>query len=349
MKKGCLTLENSLGLGVRRGVFLAPYTTFKIGGPADFFCEVQTSRELVKAVRWAQGLEIPYFILGRGSNILVSDEGFRGLIIKNHIKGSELEIGDEGPETGGLKIEPRLEWMDEKEFYVFEDLSSEYDGRGRSVFVKAGSGWELERLALALFDRDIVGLEYFAGIPGTVGGAVYGNSHGGTKFLGEYVAGAEVLTEEGEIARVTQEFFQFDYDYSSLKDNGGIVLAVVLQLRRGDGDRARVVFDTWKERKIRQPKRSAGCIFQNLDKAEQRRLGFPTNSVGWILDQVLQFKGVGCGDARVSNYHAAFIVNAGRAKASDVKSLVELCKEKAQSELGLKLREEIIYVGFYEG
>lgn len=328
------------------GVLLAPYTTFKIGGPADFFYEVQGSRDLAKAVRLAREVGISYFVLGSGSNILVSDEGFRGLVIRNWSRNRNLKIESGNSGASRLTTKPRLEQLDEEKFYAFEGNSVQYDSGSAFVFVEADSGFKLEELATSLFDQRIVGLEYFAGIPGTVGGAVYGNSHGGTKFFGEYVVGAEVLTKKGEVIKVNQDFFQFDYDYSSLKENEGIVLSVTLRLWYGDGKRAREVFDTWKERKIRQPKRSAGCIFQNLDELDQGKLGLPTNSVGYVLDQVLHLKGKKRGDAEISDYHAAFIVNRGKARASDVRYLVELCKKRARNELGLELKEEIGYVGF---
>lgn len=327
----------------REKVPLAPYTTFKVGGPADFFFETEDPSDLERAVKFAQESSIPYFVLGGGSNVLVSDKGFRGLVIKNQIQNSKIKYKNGIGEVKKLEIAPRLEQIDEGEFYVFEDLLSEE--QKEPVLVEVASGFNLEELAQLLFDRNIVGLEYFAGVPGTVGGAVYGNSHGGPKYFGEYVAEAKVLTRNGEILEVGQEFFAFGYDFSSLKENDAVVLSVVLQLNRGDGSRAKKTFEIWKERKIRQPKRSAGCIFQNLTPEEQSRLGIPTNSVGFIIDELLGLKGKRIGDAEISSYHGAFIVNRGKAQAPDVKALIELCKEKARSKLGLDLKEEIIYVG----
>lgn len=328
----------------KQDIPLSSYTTFKIGGPADYFCQVEDSAKLAKAVRFAQNRGIPYVVLGRGSNILIPDQGFRGLVIRNQIRAKELKIKNRGEELQKLEIRPRLEQIDEEQFYIFEDLIRE--NSGEPVLVEVESGFNLEELAKILFKEGVVGLESFAGIPGTVGGAVYGNSHGGTKFFGEYVAGAKILTKDGEVREVDQDFFGFAYDYSSLKENGAVVLSIILQLQRGDGRKAQQVFETWKERKIRQPKRSAGCIFQNVSPEEQVKLGIPTNSIGFIIDRILGLKGTRIGDAEISSYHGAFIVNRGKASASDVRKLIELCKEKAGEKLGLELKEEIVYVGF---
>lgn len=322
---------------------LAPYTTFKIGGPADYFLEANSVDDLIFGINTAQDLKVPYLVLGSGSNILICDEGFRGLVIRNRARNTHFEIKGFEEKDEKLGIKSRLEQLDEEKFYIFEELEVD---RGEPVLIEVDSGWGLELLACALFDKNIVGLEPFAGIPGTVGGAIYGNSHGGSRYFGEYVVGATILTSEGKISKVGQDFFQFDYDYSCLKENGGVVLSTTLRLFRGDGKRARLFFDTWKEKKARQPKRSAGCIFQNLDGETEKSLGLPTNSVGYVLDQVLDLKGTRCGDAQVSDYHAAFIVNLGKARSVDVRALIDLCKEKAHNKLGLELKEEIVYVGF---
>lgn len=328
---------------VKEVVKLAPYTTFRIGGPADYFLEANSVDDLVLGINMAQDLKVPYFILGAGSNILICDDGFKGMVIINRDRNVHFEILGFEEKDEKLEIKSRLEQLDEEKFYIFEELEVD---RGESVLIRVDSGWRLELLACAIFDRNLVGLEPFAGIPGTVGGAIYGNSHGGSRYFGEYVVGATILTSEGKIIKVDQDFFEFSYDYSCLKENGGVVLSTTLRLFKGDGKRAKLSFDTWKEKKARQPKRSAGCIFQNLDEETQKSLGLPTNSVGYILDQVLGLKGTRCGDAQISDYHAAFIVNLGKARSSDVKTLINLCKEKARNKLGLEIKEEIVYVGF---
>jgi UDP-N-acetylmuramate dehydrogenase len=336
-----MSIENISGF--KKDVVLAPFTSFKIGGPADYFLEAYKKEDLISSLKAARAQDIRYFILGGGSNILISDRGFRGLVIRNQVKNLKFTAGKGKPQAEETSVKPRLEQVDEGRFYVFEDSGNR---RGKPVYVEVDSGWGLEELAKELFSQDIVGLEPFAGIPGTVGGAVYTNAHGGPKFFGDRVVKAAVLSPEGEVEYVGRSYFGFDYDRSRLQGAGSILLAVTLQLWEGDGRQASAAFDAWKERKILQPKRSAGCIFQNLTSAQQEKLGIPTNSVGYVLEKLLKMKGAGIGDARVSGYHAAFIVNRGKAEASQVKDLIALCKQKAEAELGIELVEEIEYVGF---
>jgi UDP-N-acetylmuramate dehydrogenase len=194
-------LERRLGAGrLERGVRLAPYTTFKIGGPAELLFRARTTGELSTAILAARELEIPYFLLGMGANILIGDRGFRGLVIRNEVEG--------------------IEFLEETR-------------------VRAGSGALVYHdLIDATVRRDLGGLHHFVGIPSTVGGAIWQNLHflspaperERTVFVEEVVESATILSEEGEVREVGVDYFQFGYDTSILHTRRDIVLDVTFRL-----------------------------------------------------------------------------------------------------------------------
>jgi UDP-N-acetylmuramate dehydrogenase len=181
---------------LERGVPLAPYTTFKIGGPADLLYRARTNDELTAAVLAARELGIPYFLLGLGANILVADRGFRGLVIKNDVE--------------------QVEWLDETR-------------------VRAGSGMKTYHDLIQLtVKRGLGGLHHYVGIPSTVGGAIWQNLHflspaperERTMFIEEVVESATILTEEGGVREVDRDYFEFGYDFSILHVRRDVVLDV---------------------------------------------------------------------------------------------------------------------------
>lgn len=300
------------------------HTTIKIGGPADLYLEVSSKEELASAVIRCQKEKIPYFILGIGSNILVSDKGYRGVIIRN--KTSKIKIvGVKGQINASQKSI-------------------------KKVIVEAQSGVLLNQLVRFALDEGLAGLEYFLGLPGTVGGAVWNNSHNERhkKYFGDLISQAEILTSKSERNIVSQKYFQFGYDRSKIQKSGDIILSVVLSLLPGNKE------NLWKtageELKYRQkshaPLPTFGCTFQNMGKADALRLATPnhTTSTGYLIDS-LGLKGTKIGGAQISPNHANFIVNTGGAKASDVVQLIKLCKEKVKEKYGVELKEEIVYLG----
>jgi len=259
---------------VRLNEPLAKYTTFKIGGPADLFFVAKNAEDLKKAVKSAKKLKTPYFILSGGSNILVSDKGIRSLVIKNQT--SKISISGER--------------------------------------VEVDSGVLTSQLVKLTIDRGLAGLENFFGLPGTVGGAVYGNAH----FKGKNIR---------EVVSKTKEF-------------DGVILSVVFKLKPGDKKELwRTAKEACEYRKITQPLDfpSAGCIFKNPK----------FQSAGYLIEQC-GLKGTRSGGAMISNKHANFIVNTGGASCKDVLGLIELCQKKVKEKFGVKLEEEIIKVGDFD-
>ncbi|HZG42498.1 MAG TPA: UDP-N-acetylmuramate dehydrogenase [Longimicrobium sp.] len=294
---------------LERDVPLAPHTTFKIGGPADLMFRALTPDELAQAVLAARELEIPFFLLGLGANILVGDRGFRGLVIKNDVQ--------------------TIDWLDDTR-------------------VRAGSGVKIYHdLIQMTVARGLGGLQHYVGIPSTVGGAVWQNLHflsppperERTMFIEEVVEGATILSEEGEVREVGLDYFQFGYDYSILHDRKDVVLDVTFRLEPTD---RQVMRDTIRENLMWRDDRhpdlwlypSAGSIFQKLEGV----------GAGRLIDQC-GLKGHVLGNAQIFPKHANIMVNLGGATSADVRALIELAQTTVKRERGYELKTEIGMVG----
>ncbi len=326
---------------------LKKYTTFQIGGPADVLSIVTRKKELVTAIKYALKLNVEFIILGGGSNVLISDKGIKKFVIIN--KATNIEILKKDEKLDNLKstIRNRLIQTDTKKLYSFKDL--DYKETGERILVKIDSGTNLMRATLDLIKQGITGLQWYAGIPGTIGGAVFNNIHGGTHFLSEVIKQVEVLnTKTQEIYTLTNKKCDFKYDYSRFHSNPEIILSATFSLYRGDGEKALYVFQEWTKRKIIQPKRSAGSIWQNLDNETIKKLNLPTGSWGYIIDKIFKLKGKRINNAQISTKHAGFIENIGDAKASDVLKLIKLVEQEAEQKLQIKPKREVFLLGEFD-
>ena len=303
-------LEGMLGPGrVQRDVPLASLTTFRIGGPADYFVRARTGDELVSSVQAARALELPWFLLGRGANILVSDDGFRGLVIHSEVGGIEVLEG------------------------------------GR---VRAGAGVEtypdLIDLTVA---HELGGLHHFVGIPSTVGGALWQNLHflspapdrERTVFIEEFLESAEILTEEGERSVVDVDYFEFGYDQSVLHERDDVVLSATFRLEPTPReDLRRVMRENLAWRDDRHPDLwlypCAGSIFQKIEGI----------GAGRLIDEC-GLKGHVHGGAGIFHKHANIVVNLGGATAAEVRYLIDLARDTVRRETGYELVTEITFVG----
>jgi UDP-N-acetylmuramate dehydrogenase len=301
-------LEERLGPGrLERDVPLGPLTTFRIGGPADLLFRATTPDELVTAVLSARELDLPYFLLGAGANILVGDGGFRGLVIRSEVEG--------------------IEFLD--------------DAR-----VRAGAGvLTYHDLIEATVARGLGGLHHFVGIPSTVGGAIWQNLHflapdrRRTVFIEEVVESADILTEEGQRRTVAREYFRFGYDYSILHDRDDVVLSVDFALKPTPGEElSAVIRDNLAWRDERHPDLwlypCAGSIFQKIEGI----------GAGRLIDEC-GLKGYRHGSAQIFRKHANIIVNLGGATAREVRHLIDLARERVLAEKGFELVPEITFVG----
>jgi UDP-N-acetylmuramate dehydrogenase len=295
--------------GVRRDVPLAPFTTFKVGGPADFLLQVSRSTDLKAAVAAARADRIPFTILGGGSNVLIADAGVRGLVLRVH--GGEATAVSEGVirADGGLTINGLVRWT---------------------------------------INRGVAGLEAWAGTPGTVGGAIHGNAHFKGRLIGELVESVELLDGAGRELRVPVDRMEFGYDRSRLQRTREILVSADFRVGRGDCAALRAIArESLAFRKRTQPleSASAGCIFQNPDPSVDRvPEGIPA-SAGALVDRA-GLKGSREGGARVSPTHGNFIVNDGSATAAEIRTLIDRCRGEVRTRFGVELRDEIVYLGF---
>jgi len=328
------------------------YTTLRIGGPADVFCIIETARQLTNLVKEARNLEIPITFIGSGSNILVSDEGIRGLVIKINTKklnigNTKLKVNKNPPENNrNLKFR----WNSDKtkgRFIGIEFKDLNYDeSDSERICVELDSGISLPWAIGFLIEKGITGLQWFAGIPGTIGGAVYNNVHGGSRFLGEFIDEVTLLGCDNNVKNLTFKDLGMDYDRSVFHNSKDLIIKTKLNLFLGDKKRAEFTASEWKKRKKMQPRNSPGCVFKNITNEEKENLGYPTTSTGYIVEHILKMRGYKIGDAKVSEMHCNFIVNNGNATAKEYKRLIELIQNEAKNKIGINLTPEIIFLGF---
>lgn len=324
MNEAFVALKKQLGERVREHEPLARYTTFKIGGPADLFYEAKTKEELVEAIQSARKLNVPVFVLGGGSNLLIGDRGIRGLVVKNLTQAITIR-GMKGAVGKGTAR--------------------------RMVFVEADSGVPINKLVRFTIEEGLQGLEMQLGLPGSVGGAVYMNSKW-TKpegYVGDAVYQATIVTHSGDIKTEPQSYFRFAYDSSSVQQTGDTVVSVVFALTQDDKERLWAVANqSIAYRRETQPQGvfSAGCTFKNISHAQALAAGTPdyVTSAGFLVDHA-GCKGMREGDAQISPVHANFIINLGKATAADVVKLINMARSRVEKQFGIRLTEEIQRVG----
>jgi UDP-N-acetylmuramate dehydrogenase len=288
---------------------LAPLTTFRVGGPADWLVHAQRSDHVRLALRIAQEHGVQATVLGGGSNVLIADAGFRGVVVRVH--------GGEAIALGASRI-------------------------------RADAGLTINGLVRWTISRGISGVEMWAGTPGTIGGAIHGNAHFKGRLIGELIERVEVVSADGGDRWIEAAEMEFAYDRSRLQRTGEVALSAEFRTGRGDPAVLRqTARESLAFRKRTQPleSSSAGCIFQNPDPARERVPDGIPPSAGALVDRA-GLKGAREGGARVSPTHGNFIVNDGSATAGDIRRLIERCRTAVRERFGVELREEIVYLGF---
>jgi UDP-N-acetylmuramate dehydrogenase len=291
---------------IRSKAPLAPFTTFKVGGPAEWLLETASAEEIVEALGLAHAASVTVTMLGGGSNVLIGDGGIRGLVIRPR-GGRVQQIADDQ--------------------------------------IRADAPMTINGLVRWTINRGVAGLEAWAGTPGTVGGAIFGNAHFGGLLIGDLVREVRLADRSGALRDLPRTEMEFDYDRSRLQRTGEVVLSAVFTVSAGEPSALRAAArQSLAYRKRTQPLEtpSAGCIFQNPDAADVPADVPP--SAGALVDRA-GLKGVARGRARVSTAHANFIVNEGNATAADIRQLIELCRARVRERFGIALQEEIVYLG----
>ncbi len=293
----------SIGRPPERSVPLAEFAHFKIGGKADYFFIAFSLKELIQAVKLAKEASVPYSILGGGYNVLFDDKGFRGLIIKNDAQRVNKK--------GKVKIE-------------------------------ALSGTILSDLLTFCADEGMKGFEFLAGIPGTVGGAVFGNAGAFDQSIGDFLSEAQVLNQKCEQIKVDKDYFSFSYRQSRLRASREILLSVAFELEEGDREKIKErISGILAERKKKHPPwgiACAGSYFKNPVLPGGKRV-----PAAHLLEQV-GAKKVAVGGAAVFENHSNFLINKKNATAQDILDLAVELKRRVKRKFGVELEEEVIFL-----
>jgi UDP-N-acetylmuramate dehydrogenase len=326
---------------IQKNVSLGTFTSLKVGGRALFFAKLSSKNEIISLFSSYSG-RCPVFFLGGGTNILVGDKGFNGLVIRNeYIKFSVV---------GKIKVSKIKERKVRNEQSVWREGILNWDNleinqSKDGVLVAVSSGYPLPLLISNTLKLGFTGLELFSGIPGTVGGAVWNNIHGADWFFGDFIESVEVSDAFGKTHCLKSSELKMGYNRSYFQKEKLFIVSVTLRLFLGDSERAKKVSAEWVKRKSIQPKNSAGSTFSNITLQEKEKAGLDNLSAGYIIDKILNLRGFTVGRAKISERHANFIETEEGARASDVVTIIEHVKSETYEKLGISLKEEIVRVG----
>lgn len=278
---------------------MSRHTTFRIGGEAACFIRISSEEQLRKLIPYFENVGVDYFVLGKGSNLLVGDKGYPGVILQ------------------------------------ISDACQQIEAEENRLQVQAGA--TLSKVALFAMERGLEGLEFAAGIPGTVGGGVVMNAGAYGGEMKQVVESVRVLSSEGEILTLDNDTMEFGYRTSIIRNRNFTVLSVTFRLREGNREEIRARIEDFQKRRMeKQPLNypSAGSTFKRPEGYFAGKL---------IMDAGL--RGFQIGDARVSDKHCGFVVNVGKATARDVTDVIEEVQEKVRERFGVSLEREVIYLG----
>ncbi|MDZ4722771.1 MAG: UDP-N-acetylmuramate dehydrogenase [candidate division Zixibacteria bacterium] len=299
------TVQAAFGHSLEWNKELAPLTSYKTGGRAKYFITAVSAVEIAKAISAAKKLKLNFFLIGGGSNLLISDEGFDGLIIKVDVRGL-------------TRIEPNG--------------------------IECGAGEDLMALVDFATNQNLTGAEFAAGIWGSVGGAVYGNAGAFGGEIGQITTEVTLVDIEGRLKVVAPDYCRFSYRDSFLKVSHEVVVSVKLALQPGNSSEIQQkVDDILKLRETKHPNagKSAGCFFKNIPDPREQYGKLPA---GRLLEEV-GAKGLSVGGAKVFEKHANIIVNTGTATSRDIRSLADIMKKRVFEKFGIMLNEEVQTIG----
>ena len=295
---------DNVGKPLKESVLLRDYSNFNIGGKADYFFEAISITELVKSILLAREHSFPYFIIGGGYNLLFDDDGFRGLIIKNSVIGIKQ--------------------------------------MGKKAEIEALAGTPLGDLIQFSTDKSLSGFEFLAGIPGTVGGAVFSNAGAFGNSIGTFLKDAEILSKKGKRVKVKKDYFEFKYRHSVLNKKYDVFLRAVFELQQGEKEEIKAhIEENLEKRKSNHPPEEVACAgsyFKNPVLPDGRRV-----PAAYFLDKV-GAKNMRVGGAAVYEGHANFIINEERASAQDVLRLAQELKGRVRERFSVELEEEVIFL-----
>ncbi|MBO4473911.1 MAG: UDP-N-acetylmuramate dehydrogenase [Clostridiales bacterium] len=299
---GFAELEGAL----RADELMKGHTSFRVGGPAQIYAEPRTSEEIAALISAAKSASMPYFLMGNGSNLVVSDEGIEGLVIR---------LGE-----------------------LFSEIRSEVDSADpENVRIFATAGTLLIRLSSFAAKEGLSGLEFASGIPGSLGGAVFMNAGAYGHDISEVVDKVTAISKDGGIRTWKRDQLSFGYRKSTFMEEEGIITEVELVLRRGDPEMIASQIREYTEKRTKsQPLQypSAGSMFKRPEG----------HYTGALIEQA-GLKGFSIGGAQVSEKHAGFVINTGEATAADIDALVKHIQKTVFEKYGVSLEREVRFVG----
>lgn len=308
-----LIQDNLAHLNPRFDYDLTAQAYFKIGGPAEVYFELDQVAEVQQLVKFCAQKEIKFTVIGGASNILIDDQGIVGVVLR--ITADELDQ------------------IDKTKFRV-------------------SAGIKMSSLVQQSVQMKMTGLEFFLGVPGYLGGAVYNNAHYLQDLIGEHIYQVEIVTRSGELKSISHIDCKFAYDSSIFQQTKDIIWSVVFELKKGDKDKsAQLIKQATEYRAKTQPLGlpSSGCIFQNIPNTDRLKKMFPMFAEkdflpgGFVIDQA-GLKNKHVGDIYVSDIHAAFLVNKGRGSSKEVLEMIDLVKSTVKQKFEIDLKEEIFYL-----
>lgn len=283
-----------MDLEIKKNVSLKNLSTFSIGGNCKFYICIKSIDDLKNAFSFIKKNNLPYFVLGNGSNLLFDDEGFDGVIL--HIKIEDLMIENNKAVVGG--------------------------------------GFLLPKLSLVTAKKELSGLEYFSGIPASVGGAIYMNAGAEGKSISSFVENVTFVHEDGKMQVFNKNEIGFDYRYSSFRQMKGAVAFATFDLKPDKQvEEKRLAYLARRNKSQPIKSYSAGCVFKN-----------PKNNFAGMCIEKCGLKGKSVGGAKISELHANFIVNEKDATSKDVLELIDLVKKTVLETYSIELEEEITHV-----
>jgi UDP-N-acetylmuramate dehydrogenase len=289
---------------IQLNVPLTEFTNIKVGGPADYLSVVKDQNIYIELVRFCRTIGLPLLTLGDGTNVFFPESGYRGLVAI--IKFDKVNIVTKNA-------------------------------------VVAEAGATLDQIRELCIEKGLTGFEFASGIPGTIGGAIYGNAGAYGSNVGEILTRAKILTSDGKIKFVDHDFFKFTYRHSDLKVNPAIVLQAELQLQKGDPteikSRCDEIINIRTQKLPPSDIPTAGSWFKNL-KDEH---GNATAAAQYL--DAIGSKETSVGDAAVHIKHANIFYNKGNATATDMLKLQEILQDKVEKEFGIRLEREVMYLG----
>lgn len=297
---------------------LAPLTYFKIGGPAEVFVDATTRDDIVSVIQFCHQQDIKLTILSGMSNVLIASEGLRGVVMR----------------TANEQYTVLPNKLDDKSL------------------VAVGAGYKTALFVRQTIDDGLAGLEYFLGVPGRIGGAIFNNAHYLSDLIGKHIHRVEVVSRAGEVRWLSQEECQFGYDTSVFQKTDDVILQAEFALLLGNKEHSlELIKEATMYRAKTQPlgEPSSGCYFRNTVNTPLLKSRFAQFAErrecpsAFLIDQA-GLKGTRVGDIEVSQKHAAFFVNKGHGTSQDVLALAQIVRDRVKQEFGVELQEEVFFL-----